>query len=178
MVILDDFCWNWGTCTLIDISLPKAQLRKVCPSPLAAGWKIAGLTLNFSSHQLVFICGGTRWLHFSPDSETYRASRPSEVGIESCLKLEMLWTWYTASFTPYFGISRKCYIKRDQKNKIWLYITTLANTCYCGKATWKLSAAQIATMWTEFSVGLVPSLQTKRDRKICKFPAKTNSHFS
>ena len=178
MVILDDFCWNWGTCTLIDISLPETQLRKVCPSPLAAGWKIAGLAFDFSSPQLVFIYGGARWLPCSLDSEAYRQSRLSKVGTESCLKLEMLWTWYTSSFTLYFGISRKCYIKRDQKNKIWLYITALANTCYCGKATWKLSAAQIATMWLEFLVGLVPSLQTKRDRKVCKFQAKTNSHFS
>lgn len=178
MVILDDFCWNWGTCTLIDISLPEAELRKVCPSPLATGCKIAGFAFNFSRHQLVFICDGMRWLHFSLDSETNRESRRRKVGIESCLKLEKLWTRYTASLTPYFGISRKCYIKRDQKNKIWLYITTLANICYCGKTTWKLSAAQIATMWKEFLVGLAPSLQTKRDQKICKFQVKTNSHFS
>lgn len=36
MVILDDFGWNWGTCNLIDISPPEAQLWNIYGRPVCS----------------------------------------------------------------------------------------------------------------------------------------------
>lgn len=45
MVTLDDFGWNWGTCTLMDVPLLAVALWNASPSPLAAGQQAAGLRL-------------------------------------------------------------------------------------------------------------------------------------
>ena len=140
MVILDDSCWNWVTCNLIDItphpnprSTTLEHLWQTSLQPVENHWiRVKFLQpsdgIHLWWHKRRWRMGGatSAWVW---NKEWKSAAWRGDFTLSKVSNAPNL---ILSLPHPHFGISRKCYIKERPRDKIYHYIKTLANISLAG----------------------------------------------